>query len=309
MFGSHLSIAGGLHNALIEARDLGMDCVQIFTKNQRQWRAAPLNDEAVRRWQFHRDQTKIRDVVSHDSYLINLASPDRQMREKSISLFREELGRCEALRIPYLVTHPGSHKNDGEESGLKRVVRALDLLHRELSGLRTMTCLEVTAGQGSSLGYRFEQLHAIMNMVKHADRLGVCLDTAHMLEAGYDLTSAQAAKSVLAAFDDLIGLEHVKVIHVNDSKTPRGSRVDRHAHIGHGHVDLGAFKAIVNHRVLRKVPKILETSKEKGPDGRPWDLINLEVLRGLTNRRRTVPAGGGRSRTPQRRSVQGRRPT
>ena len=286
MFGSHLSIAGGLHNALIEAQDLGMDCVQIFTKNQRQWRVPPLTNEAVRLWQLHQNETDITDVVSHDSYLINLASPDRQARQKSIALFREELVRCEALGIPYLVTHPGSHMNDGEASGLQRVAKALDQIHRELTGLRTMACLEVTAGQGSSLGYRFEQLRVIIDRVKQSDRLGVCLDTAHMLEAGYDLTNAKAARVVLAEFNDLVGLERVKVVHINDSKTPHGSRVDRHEHIGRGHIALAAFKVVVSNRLLKKVPKILETPKEDAPDGQPWDVVNLDVLRGLTARER-----------------------
>ncbi len=293
MFGSHLSIAGGLHNALIDAQRLGMDCVQIFTKNQRQWRIPPLTDEQIDLWQQHQRETKINHVVSHDSYLINLASPDDQAWKKSIALFREELFRCEALGIPDLVAHPGAHMKSGEPAGLKRIAKALDQLHKDLPGLNVVTCLEVTAGQGTSLGARFEHLGQIIDAVKDPDRLGACLDTAHLLEAGYDLTSAAGCRDTLKQFDQTVGLDRVRVLHINDSKTPRGSRVDRHDHIGKGHVSLDAFGVIVKHPRFRKVPKILETPKADAPDGRPWDTVNLELLRSL--------AGIKPKRTPRQR--------
>lgn len=279
MFGSHLSIAGGLENALISARELEMDCVQVFTKNQRQWKAPPLTDEQVARWLDHRQSTGIEHVVSHDSYLINLASPKPETRQKSIDLFREELVRCQRLEIPYLVTHPGAHMKEGEEAGLQRVVEALDQLHEQLDDVTVITCLEITAGQGTSLGYKLEHLATIINVSAHPHRLGVCLDTAHLLEAGYDLTSAQGAQSVLDEVDATVGLSRVHALHINDSKTERGSRVDRHAHIGHGHVAIEAFEVIVNEPAFADVMKILETPKEDGPDGRPWDTINVEKLR------------------------------
>jgi len=281
MFGSHLSISGGLHNALLEARRLDMDCVQVFTKNQRQWQCKPLTNGEVNDWIAHQKQTKIKHAVSHDSYLINLASPDPAMHGKSLDLFREELVRCEALGIPSLVTHPGAHMQQGEDAGLAKVAASLDQIHAELPGFKTVTLLEITAGQGSSLGHRFEHLKKIIESVKEPERLGVCLDTAHLIEAGYDLTSAAGAKAVLEECDDVIGLDRVRCIHVNDSKTPRGSRVDRHAHIGHGHIPLEAFAMVVKHRKLKRVPKILETPKEEHESGRPWDTVNLEVLRGL----------------------------
>ncbi len=281
MFGSHLSIAGGLHLALIKARELDMDCVQIFTKNQRQWKVAPLDDEAIRLWKEHQTSTGITDVVSHDSYLINLASPDATTRSKSIALFREELLRCEALGVPSLVTHPGAHMKAGEEAGLKRVAEALDELHRDLPGLQTVTLLEITAGQGTALGYTFEHLRAIIDQVEAPERLGVCLDTAHLLAAGYDLTSAEGANAVLQELDDVVGKKLVRAIHLNDSKVERASRVDRHAHIGHGHVSLEAFRVFVNDPAFTSVPKILETAKEDAPDGTPWDVINLRTLRDL----------------------------
>ncbi len=283
MFGSHLSIAGGLHHALVEAQRLEMDCVQIFTKNQRQWQVRPLTDEQIRLWEQTQRQTKITRVVSHGSYLINLASPVAETRKKSIELFRQELLRCEALGIGDLVTHPGSHMKAGEGPGLKRVAGALNQLHKQMPGLAVKTCLEVTAGQGNCLGARFEHLRQIIEQVKDPDRLAVCLDTAHMLAAGYDLTSAKGVGAVLCEFDQVVGLEQVRVVHLNDSVTPRGSRVDRHAHIGHGHVAMTAFAAIVQHRSFRSIPKILETPKAVAPDGRPWDQVNLETLCGLSS--------------------------
>lgn len=277
MFGSHLSIAGGLHNALVEARSLDMDCVQIFTKNQRQWAAPPLTDEAVRLWREHRRSTGINIVVSHDSYLINLASPKDDVREKSIALFRDELERCETLDIPFLVTHPGAHLGIGEDAGLQRVAEALDEIHLSLPGYRTITCLEITAGQGTSLGWRLEHLRTIIDRVKESDRLAVCIDTAHAFAAGYD----PASKDFLDELDATIGRDRVKVLHVNDSKVERGKRVDRHAHIGHGHIPLETFRVICNTFRGRGVPKILETPKEQTPEGIAWDTVNLQTLRKL----------------------------
>lgn len=281
MFGSHLSISGGLHNALIEARQLSMDCVQIFTRNQRQWSPPPLTQQQISDWIEYRQKTGISTCVSHDSYLINLANPATEAWEKSVASFRDELHRCEALGIPFLVTHPGAHMNTGEKNGLKRVVQALNRLHAELPGFKVITCLEITAGQGTNLGHRLEHLAQVIQQVKHPQRLGICLDTAHMLEAGYDLTSAQGMKETLGQVEQIVGLEQVEVIHLNDSKTPRGSRVDRHEHIGQGHVALSAFQVLINHSAFVKVPKILETPKENAPDGRPWDTVNLEKLRGM----------------------------
>ncbi len=281
LFGSHLSIAGGMHHALIEARKLDMECVQVFTKNQRQWEVSPLKDEDIQAWNEHRKLTSLRSVVSHDSYLINLANPGADARRRSLDLFREEIERCETLAIPFLVTHPGAHLGAGEDAGLRQVAASLDQVHAELPGYKTMTLLEITAGQGTNLGAAFEHLRTIIDLVKEPRRLGVCLDTAHMLEAGYDLTSAAGCEATLGQCGDIVGMDRVQCVHMNDSKTPRGSRVDRHEHIGKGHVSLEAFRVIVNHPRLREVPKILETPKEDASDGRPWDAINLEVLRGL----------------------------
>jgi deoxyribonuclease-4 len=280
MFGAHNSVAGGLENALLEAERLGMDCVQIFTANQRQWRPKPPDPPQIEAFHGRQRQTGVGPVVSHDSYLINLASPKPAVREKSVALFRAELQRCEALGIPFVVTHPGSHVGGGEEEGLRRVVRAIDRLHRDLPGLAVRTCLETTAGQGTNLGAPFEHLRRILDDVAEPDRLAVCLDTCHMLAAGYDLTSADGAEQVLDQLDAVIGLDRVEVIHVNDSKGERGSRLDRHTHLGHGHVDLDALGVLL--RRFPDKPKILETPKKDDPEtGRPWDAINLDTARKL----------------------------
>ena len=280
MFGSHLSISGGMYNALIQAEKLGMDCVQVFTKNQQQWKCAPLAKEAIGDWRSHRDRLKFEHTVSHDSYLINLASPDAALRRKSIELFIEELSRCVALRIPYLVTHPGAHMGEGETAGLRRVAESLDEVHAAVPADGVVTCLEITAGQGSSLGYKLEHLAEIIDLVKSPERLAVCLDTAHLFAAGYDFRGRKYA-GFCREVERTVGLKRVRVLHLNDSKKELGSRVDRHEHIGRGKIGLEGFKPIVRDKRFAKVPKILETAKEKDEQGREWDAVNLEVLRSL----------------------------
>lgn len=280
MFGSHLSISGGMHNALLSAETLGMATVQIFTKNQQQWKCAPLAETAVADWSAHRRRLKFEMTVSHDSYLINLASPDQTLRRKSIDLFIEELRRCIALGIPFLVTHPGAHVGEGEAAGLKRVAKSLDEVHAAVPKAGVVTCLEITAGQGSSLGHRLEHLAEIIAMVKLPERLGVCLDTAHLFAAGYDFRGRRYPK-FRREIEATIGIERIKVLHLNDSKKELGSRVDRHDHIGRGKIGLDGFRPFVRDKAFKKLPKILETPKGKSDDGREWDTINLEVLRSL----------------------------
>lgn len=281
MIGCHLSIAGGLHHALIEAQHFGMGCVQIFTANQRQWRSKPLSAETLRLWQKYRASTGLAEVVSHDSYLVNLAGPEGEFRQKSLETYREELLRCEALGIRYVATHPGAHLGQGEEQGLRNIAAALDEIHRDLPGLKVATALEITAGQGSNLGWQLEQLRMIIDLVREPEGLAVCLDTAHMLAAGYDLTSRAGVDETLQQVDDIIGLSQVHIIHMNDSKAKRGSRVDRHENIGFGHIPLEVFERLVNHPSLANVPKVLETPKDVAPDGRTWDEVNFETLRRL----------------------------
>ena len=280
MFGSHLSIAGGMHKAVLSAQALRLDTVQVFTKNQQQWKCKPLEPAAIDDWAAHCDAAGFTQTVSHDSYLINLASPDETLWRKSIDLFIEEIRRCDQLGIPYLVTHPGAHMGEGEEKGVARVAAALDIVHQAIPADGVTTCLEITAGQGSSLGYRLEHLSEIIEQVDDPSRLGVCLDTAHLLAAGYDFRGRKYA-GFRKEVEKTVGIERVKVLHLNDSKKDLGTRVDRHEHIGFGFVGDDGFRPIVRDKAFRDIPKILETPKAKHEDGREWDTVNLERLRGL----------------------------
>jgi len=251
----------------------------FLTKNQQQWKCKPLDPAAIQAWTTDRDRLKFKQTVSHDSYLINLASADDVLWKKSIDLFVDELTRCNLLGIPYLVTHPGAHMGTGEEAGLKRVAKAMDVVHTRVP-IGVITCLEITAGQGSSLGYKLEHLADIIEKVKSPDRLGVCLDTAHLFAAGYDIRGRKYAR-FRKELDAKIGIDRVKVLHLNDSKKPLGSRVDRHEHIGLGTIGLDGFRPFVRDKAFKKIPKILETAKDKHPDGRDWDAVNLETLNSL----------------------------
>ena len=281
MFGSHLSIAGGWHLALLEAQRLGFDTVQIFTKNQQQWVAKPMDPAAVAEFKQVRAawdaQRPACPLVAHDSYLINLATTDPELRAKSMQAFAIECARCDTLGIEYLVTHPGSHGGAGEADGLARVAAALNEILAQ--PYRVRVCIETTAGQGTSLGWRFEHLATLLEAVRYP--LATCFDTAHVLAAGYDLTHPEATAATLAEYDRLVGLKNIAVFHLNDSRKPLGSRVDRHEHIGRGCVGLGAFEVIVNHPQFQRVPKILETAKEKDPAGQEWDALNLATLKRL----------------------------
>lgn len=280
MFGSHLSIAGGLHKALVDAERLGMETVQVFTKNQQQWRAKPLDADAIEQWASHANRLGFLQTVSHDSYLINLASPDDELWRKSIDLYMEEFYRCSLLKIPYLVMHPGAHMGSGEETGLTRVAAALDIVFKAWPRGGVVTCLEITAGQGTSLGYKLEHLAEIINRSNFPQRFGVCLDTAHLWAAGYDFRGRKYAK-FMKQVESTIGIDRIQVLHLNDSKKELGSRVDRHDHIGHGTIGLDGFRPFVRDPHFKNIPKILETPKEKTDDGRDWDTVNLETLKGL----------------------------
>lgn len=285
MFGSHLSIAGALVNALNEAEGLGFETAQIFTKNQRQWAFKPLEDGPRDEWLAGLDRLGWRDrTVAHDSYLINLASPKDDLWEKSIDLMREEMSRCDALSIPNLVTHPGAHTGSGEDAGLDRIALAYRRLFRERPDFRVTMCLEITAGGGSTLGRSFEELADLRERIiaqagtEFAGRVGFCFDTCHALAAGYDITTEKKTDKVLREFDEVCGLENLKALHLNDSKGALGSHVDRHEHIGEGEVGIGAFTAIVNHPALEGVPMILETPKGENEKGIARDTVNLGKL-------------------------------
>lgn len=286
-FGAHLSIAGGLHHALEAAANLDFDCVQIFTKNQQQWSAGPLSDEQVRLFRRTQRLTGIRPVIAHASYLPNLASPDSTARSRSIAAIVDELERCEALAVRHLVMHPGSHLGEGLDRGLRTVAASLDEIHRRAAGFAVRLILETTAGQGNSVGHEPWQLGRIIEQVAEPRRVGVCLDTCHLFAAGYDLADPGDYARLMAELAAEVGLARIKCIHMNDSKTPCGSRVDRHEHIGKGWMGLRAFAHVLNDRRLALVPKILETPKGTDERGTDLDKLNLRRLRRLMGATRT----------------------
>jgi len=280
-FGAHLSIAGGVHHALRAAHDLGCDCLQIFVKNQRQWSAPPLDRMEIRRWSRARRRLTVRPIYAHAAYLINLASPDETIWRRSIDAFTDEVRRCELLGIRRLIVHPGSHRGAGPEAGIARIIRAVDEICNQTTGSRVRILLETTAGQGDTLGDRFEQLAEIIARARERNRLGVCLDTCHVFAAGYELRLRRGYDRTLADLDRHVGLRHVRCIHVNDSKGDLGSKIDRHEHIGQGCLGLRAFRLLVNDPRLIGVPKILETPKGTNARGCDFDRLNLARLRRL----------------------------
>lgn len=276
--GAHMSIAGGLEQALWRGEQVGCETIQLFTKSPNRWTSEPLSPQEVSRFQQARRDGAISPVVAHDAYLINLASPDPSLWQRSVEAFREEVERCRLLRLPYLVTHVGSHKGSGEEVGLRRIVEALDRVCSGTAGTEVMILLETTAGQGDSIGHRFEQLGWIIQHAACPDRLGICFDTCHVFAAGYELRTPQGYDKTFQQFDEAIGLERLKVFHLNDSRRGLGSQVDRHAHIGQGELGKEAFRLLLNDARFRGHPMLLETPK--GPDMEE-DRRNLAVLRSL----------------------------
>lgn len=281
LLGAHMSIAGGYYKAVDEARRCGCDVVQLFTKNNSQWRAKEIAESEALQFQASLAELKITHPISHASYLINLASPSDELRQKSIDGMVVELQRAQRLGIPYVVVHPGAYTTTSEEAGIEAVAKAIDEIHVKLPKAKAFITLEITAGQGSCLGCKFEHLAAIVAQTKHSDKVFVCFDTCHAFAAGYDLRDAKSYKATWRAFDKTIGLDRLKAIHLNDSKRELGSRVDRHAHIGHGHIGLEGFRHVMRDRKLKDIPMYLETPKADC-DGEPWDVVNLRTLRELT---------------------------
>jgi deoxyribonuclease-4 len=280
ILGAHMSISGGYHKAVQRAVDAGCDCVQVFTKNSNQWRAKVITDEEGMRFRHAVEDSPLSHAIAHDSYLINLASPDDLLWRRSVDAFIEELRRAELLGIPFVVTHPGAYTTGSEMRGLRRIIRALNEVHRRTRRLSAQCLLETTAGQGTALGWRFEHLAAILDGIKHPDRLGICFDTCHVFAAGYSLNSRRDYLATMRRFDRLIGLKRIHVFHLNDSRREQGSRVDRHAHIGRGKMGLEPFRHLLTDRRFRRIPMILETPKgmEEGTD---LDRVNLQTLRDL----------------------------
>ena len=287
ILGAHQSIAGGYYKAAEAARDCGCDCVQLFTKNNNQWRAKEISDAESARFKAALAELNIAHPLSHDSYLINLGAPEGELWSKSLAALVVELQRAEQLGIPYVVTHPGSYTSTSEEAGLKQIIRALDEAHAQTRGLKAQVLLENTAGQGTGLGWRFEHLATILDGVRDPERLGVCIDTCHTLAAGYPLAPKKDYLATFRALDRLVGLERIKAFHLNDSKKPLGSRVDRHEHIGKGCLGLEPFRLLLNDRRFAKIPMYLETPKEADGEfrGVELDRMNLATLRGLVGKR------------------------
>lgn len=276
ILGAHMPAAGGLYRAPERGQDIGCDAIQLFTKSPSQWSAKPLSEEDIEKFRSSLKTSGIGPVVAHDAYLINLAAPDKAVLKKSRAAFHDELFRCEQVGIPYLVTHMGAHMDSGEDAGLKRLAESVTWVLSKTRGDKVMILLETTAGQGSSLGYRFEHLRYVMDEVNQPDRVGVCLDTCHVFVAGYDLRDKASYRKTMKEFDTVIGLKKLRCIHANDAKKPFGSRVDRHQHIGQGEIGLEAFRLLVNDPKLKKIPILLET-----PEAETMHDVNLKTLRGL----------------------------
>lgn len=280
-----MSIAGGLYKALERGAQTGCDVIQIFVRSNQQWAVKPLTDEAIERWEEARRRTGVRPEMVHGSYLVNLAARERKLRERSFRAFALEYERCGLLGIPYHVIHPGAHVGQGEAKGIAYIAEALDRLFDEQPDNPTRVLLENTAGQGTCVGHRFEHLRDIFAASRAPERLGVCIDTCHTVAAGYDLGSEAGWRATFRALDRTVGWRRVCAFHVNDSKTPLGSRVDRHEHIGRGHLGLGAFRFLVNDRRFVGLPMTLETPKPT----EEADRLNLDVLRALYGISRVGP--------------------
>jgi deoxyribonuclease-4 len=288
--GAHMSVAGGLPCAIARAHVHQCEALQIFTKNANQWRARPLPDEEIAAFKQAAMETGIRPIVSHASYLINVATSNPVLRAQSLAALGEEVDRAEALGLLGVVLHPGARLTTSEDEAIELAVRALAHVLSERPGGRTMILLEHTAGQGSAMGATFEQIGAMLDGAGDMRRLGVCLDTCHLLASGYDICSEEGYEETFDRFESLIGVNRLKVFHLNDSKKPCRSRVDRHEHIGQGCIGLGPFRRLVNDPRFDHLPMLIETAKTEtrqkvriAPD--PLDEMNLETLRGL----RTLP--------------------
>lgn len=259
LIGAHVSIAGGLHNAPYRGKEIGATTIQIFTSNQKQWKGRQISDEEISLWKEAIDATQIQSVMSHDSYLINLGSPNGEMLEKSRMAFKEEIERCHKLDLTYLNFHPGSATGSTEEECLETIIDSLLKMEHFINKGKTMILLEATAGQGTNVGHRFEHLAYILEKTHQEIPIGVCIDTCHIFAAGYDIRTYKNWDQVLNEFDNIVGLKHLKAFHLNDSKCPLGSRKDRHASLGEGEIGIDCFKYLMTSEKTKDLPKYLET--------------------------------------------------
>jgi deoxyribonuclease IV len=278
LLGAHMSIAGGLHRALVRGQEVGCSVVQIFLKNQLQWEARPYGQEEISEFKAAWQATRLRMAFAHATYLINLAAAAPREWRRAVNAFHDELERAESLGLPFVIVHPGSHKGLGLEEGIRRIARGLDELTARTRGYRVMVLLENTAGAGATIGRTFEELAAIMQAVRRPERIGVCLDTCHLFAAGYDIRSREGYEAAMAECRQLIGLDRVRVFHLNDAKQPLGSGLDRHEKIGRGHLGRDPFRWLLNDRRFRGVPMAIETPKEPEPRA---DRQALKLLRSL----------------------------
>jgi deoxyribonuclease-4 len=285
LLGAHMSIAGGYYKAVDAAGSFGMEVVQIFTKNNNQWAGKPIVDEDVKQFRDALARHRVGQPISHASYLINLAAPSDELWEKSIEGMVVELQRAEMLGVKYVVVHPGAFTTTCEEEGIERVAVAVNRVHEQVhaDGFQAEILLENTAGQGSCLGHDFAHLGAMLERIERSDRVGVCFDTCHAFAAGHGFAEAEDFDAMKRAIDGAFGLEKIRAVHLNDSKKARGSRVDRHDHIGEGLIGLEGFRRFVNDSFFGKLPMYLETPKEER-DGEAWDAINLRTVRELASR-------------------------
>lgn len=287
--GAHMSIAGGVSKALDQAAQVNSNAVQVFTKNNRQWAGPPINREDVARWKEQMPALGIGYAVSHASYLINLASPKDELWEKSLAAQKDEIQRAHAYGIPHIVLHPGSHVGSGVEAGVERIAAAMNRIHAETPDCAdTITCLELMAGAGATLGRSFQELRAILEQVVERDRMGVCVDTCHAFATGYDFRTADTYEQFMDQLELEIGRDTVKVLHFNDSKGALGSNLDRHVDIGDGEIGLEGFRYILNDPRWDGVPVLLETPKDDTLDE---DRMNLGRLVALLNDPERIPPG------------------
>jgi deoxyribonuclease-4 len=283
LLGAHMSVAGGVSQALDRAASVGSNAVQVFTKNNRQWKGPPINADDVARWNAEKPARHIEASVSHASYLINMASPKDDLWEKSLLAYQDELERAHAYGIPHVVVHPGAHTGSGPEAGIARIAAALNRVHEATPDYTdTMTLLELTAGQGTTLGRNFNELHQIIAQVEDPSRVGICVDTCHAFAAGYEFASPAGFERTMATFEAEVGCRHLVAMHINDSKGGLGSRVDRHQHLGRGEIGLRGFRNVVNDSRLVGLPMVIETPKPAAHA----DAINLAILRALHGRKR-----------------------
>ncbi|MCA9265083.1 MAG: deoxyribonuclease IV [Planctomycetales bacterium] len=288
ILGAHMSIAGGYHKAPAAAREHDCDCVQLFTKNNTQWKAKPISADDVEQFRAACQQHQMQATLSHASYLINIGSPDSVLWDKSVAALIVELERATQLGIPYVVLHPGSYTTASETVGIQNIVRGIHAAYCDTDPHGAQILLETTAGQGSNLGWQFEQLAAILQEMQEPKRIGLCVDTCHLHAAGYPIHHAEGYAETYDQFDNILGLDRIRAFHLNDSKTPLASRKDRHEHIGQGEIGLEGFRLLVNDERFQSVPMYLETPKGKREeDGQDWDAVNIAVLRSLVAKPRS----------------------